>query len=225
MNLCVIQARLGSKRLPRKMLLDLHGFPVIEWVIRRLLRSRNLDKIVLAIPQNDFELEMIGGKMGIPVYKGDEDDVLGRFRLVTDKLKPRNVVRVCADNPFVDPVEIDRLISYFSCNKLDYAYNHIPRNNQYPDGLGAEICTIECLESIFSNASGKEQREHLFNYLWENQECFQIGTFDPLNVECHKPHLRFDIDTLHDLHKLRRMNVTIQSTINCIVKQGEGVSE
>ena len=84
------------------------------------------------------------------------------------------VVRVCADNPFVSASEVDRLINFYQTSDCDYAYNHIPRGNRYPDGLGAEITSFELLKLINREAAEQGHREHIFNYIIENQQKFKV---------------------------------------------------
>ena len=141
MPTAIIQARMGAKRFPNKMLLNFHGYPIIEWVYRRVLQSKMLDGIIFAIPDTDEDdllqwfLESIGAK----VFRGSETDLVDRYYKVAKSFFVKDIVRICADNPLICASEIDRLIAYFNQNNCDYAYNHIPRNNSYPDGLGAEI--------------------------------------------------------------------------------------
>ena len=176
-NIGVIQARLGSTRLPNKMLLVLKEKPIIEWVIRRVLKSELLDKVILAIPDNKvndvLEMYVKNLNLDIEIFRGNENDVVKRFYDAVKKYKPLNVVRICADNPLISPKEIDNLIKFFQNKDIDYAYNHIPKNNLYPDGLGAEIVKFEILEKIYNNAMLKEEREHIFNYIWNNQNKFK----------------------------------------------------
>ena len=105
---------MGSERFPGKMMSLLGGYPVIEWVLQRLLRAKLLDDIILATTtlDGDDPLERVASSLGVCCFPGDEDDVLGRFVAAADLVGADNVVRVCADNPFVDPDEIDRLVSF-----------------------------------------------------------------------------------------------------------------
>lgn len=205
----IIQARLGSTRLKNKMLLDLHGYKIIEWVLKRVKHSSKIEQIVLAIPdtkENDL-LEEIGYHYGYKVFRGSENDVLSRFYHAAKKYNASIIIRVCADNPLICASEIDNLVEYFLSGNYDYAYNHIPKNNYYPDGLGAEIVSYNTLLMIFNNAKLPKHREHVFNFIWDNIKEFKIGTFSPLDKEIHHPELKLDLDTKDDYQWLKKLDI------------------
>lgn len=202
-TVAIVQARMGSTRLPNKMMLHLHGYPVIEWIYRRLEESKRVDEVIFATStaERDDVLVMHLESLGAQVFRGSEADVVSRFYFAAVHSSATSIVRVCADNPLICASEVDRLICFFESGSYDYAYNHIPKNNRYPDGFGAEICNFSLLEEIHTHANAESQREHLFNYVLDNKEKYKIGTFDPPEVICH-PELRFDIDTIEDYKAL-----------------------
>ena len=111
----IIQARMGSSRLPGKMGMDLHGMPVIDWVLKRTKLARRLQEIVLATTEkseDDF-LEDAGNKNGVVVFRGNEKDVLRRFVDAGNIAKADLVVRVCGDRPLIDPSLVDLAIEHF----------------------------------------------------------------------------------------------------------------
>ena len=207
-NLAIIQARVGSSRLPFKMMLSLHGKPIIEWVLKRVKKSKLLDEIVVAIPNtlNDDILAKYVKNLGFNVFRGSENNVLERFYFAAKEYNPENIIRICADNPLICPVEIDNLINFFQKEKIDYAYNHIPKNNLYPDGLGAEITTFKNLETMYNEVTDKNHKEHCMSYIVENPHKFNIKTFNPLDKNLHYPNLKFDIDTIEDYKYLMNKN-------------------
>ncbi|MBD79837.1 MAG: spore coat biosynthesis protein F [Crocinitomicaceae bacterium] len=206
----LVQARLGSTRLPNKMMLSLKGTPILQWVLHRLKKSTGIDEVVLATSTNE-ENDLIcdlANELECPVYRGDEDDVLKRFYEAALTHEASHIVRICADNPLVSPAAIDQLIEfYFKNQPCDYAYNHIPRNNQFPDGLGAEMISVEILQTIHQLAKQKEEREHCFNYIVNRPEEFNISTFDPKETWLKRPELKFDVDTFDDYYKLQRSEI------------------
>lgn len=182
-TVAIIQARLGSTRLPYKMMLSLHGKPIIEWVIRRVQNSKLLDDIIVAIPvseDNDVLAKYIT-ELGVKVYRGSESNVLNRFYESVKHEDAIYIVRICADNPLIDGNEIDNLINFYQENSCDYAYNHIPRDNLYPDGLGAEIISFELLKDMNEIVTLQHHKEHCLSYIWDNKEKYIIKTFNPLN--------------------------------------------
>jgi spore coat polysaccharide biosynthesis protein SpsF len=217
----IIQARIGSSRLPEKMLTKLHGFPVIEWVWRRAKKSQLLDEIIVAIPESEENDSLYSflNILGAEIYRGSEKDVLDRFTQTAHYYSANTIVRICADNPFISGSEIDNLIMFFEKHDLDYAYNHIPKNNCYPDGLGAEIVTMKVLEQLTEIAYGDDQREHIFNYIWENKNKYKIDTFDPLLKELCYPEIKLDLDTSDDLKFLQSLNVKIDMTASEIIAE------
>ena len=215
----IVQARMGSSRLPNKMMLSLHGYPIIEWVGRRIAKSKRLDDIVFAIPDTiiDDILEYYLCQLGMKVIRGSEDDVLDRFYTAATLTHASHIVRICADNPLVSHEAIDELIKNYFSHQCDYAYNHIPKGNLYPDGLGAEIVSMDLLKTIWKETTDSSKREHIFNYIWENPEIFSIYTFDPLDFKISGPDIKLDIDTISDYKKLLSINIDIDMTAKDII--------
>ena len=212
----IIQARMGSSRLPGKMMMDLCGYPVLQWVIERCKRASLLDEIVLATTANpeDDCLVALSQSLGIHTFRGSEQDVLDRFIKVAKEFDANIVVRICADNPLLAPEEIDRSVEFYLKESPDYAFNHVPRlQNNYPDGLGAEIMSTEILETIKKLTKDKKYREHVTLYLWENSESFNIKTPSCPEPYNH-PEMKLDIDTFEDLLFMRKLckNLKFEST-------------
>ncbi len=205
--IAIIQARLGSTRLPLKSLLSLRGLPLIDWVTTRLARARKLDGLIVATPDTalDQVLHAHLKERNVPFMAGAEDDVLARFCQAARLSDAGLVIRVCADNPLIWGEAIDRLADFYAAKPCDYAYNHIPRNNLWPDGLGAEILSRDLLEEIAQKANTPAQREHCLNYLWDNQQSYRLATFDPEESWLRRPEIKLDIDRAEDFARLALM--------------------
>ena len=225
-TVALVQARLGSSRLPMKTLLCLRGTALIDWVARRTAKSALLDRIVVAVPDTPLD-EALAAHVRerlmpldarIAVFCGPENDVLERFRAAGAAFAASRVVRVCADNPLVWGGEIDNLIRFFEATGCDYAYNHIPRNNRYPDGLGAEMLSCALLNELAARARDPAQREHCLSYLWDNAQHYDMRTFDPPDPRLWHPELRFDVDSPEDFRRLSLMPLHVDMAPEDIVK-------
>ena len=215
----VVQARLCSKRLPYKMMLCLNGYPIIEWVVRRAQTAKLIHDIIVAIPdrREDDILATYLARLPIDIYRGSEEDVLSRVFHAAEKKKATHVVRICADNPLICGGEIDNLIRHYKNHPCDYAYNHIPKQNRYPDGMGAEMVSFQLLKNIENTVTDPFQREHCLMHISENADRFSIQTFDPPNPKLWHPELRLDIDTIDDYRALALKQVKIDSTAERII--------
>lgn len=220
--IAVIQARMGSSRFPGKMMEKLAGRPMIEWILNRVCKAKLVDEVVLAtsISSENDVLEQIARDIGIHTIRGDENDVLSRFETAAKEYNADLIVRICADNPFIDSSEIDNLIDFHFKNRPDYAFNHLNRlSNNYPDGFGAEIFTRGVLEDMNRLCVEPQHREHVTMYLWDNPYAYRMETF-PAPEEIAFPDLRFDVDTPEDLEYLRPIaeKVGVEGTVVEFVK-------
>ena len=216
----IIQARMSSKRLPNKMMLRLHGIPIIQWVLERSKKSKLLDKLVIAIPDTK-DNDVLNGflnEFDVNIYRGCENNLVDRYYKAALLYDATDIVRICADRPFISPDEIDNLIKYFLNGYYDYAYNHIPINNQYPTGFGAEISTVGVLKKIYEEASDPSDLEHLFNYILKlERSTIKVGTFNPIDKNLRRPELKFDIDTIDDYNNLCSVDYSIDLTPRQII--------
>jgi aminopeptidase-like protein/spore coat polysaccharide biosynthesis protein SpsF (cytidylyltransferase family) len=222
-TVAIVQARMGSARFPGKMLAHLGGIPLLEWVLRRLARANTLDQIVLATSdsESDNPLADLAIKLGMLVYRGSESDVLARFIGAATMTNATNVVRICADNPFIDPGEVNRLVNYFAEHQCEYACNHQDRlGSGYADGFGAEIFTVDLLNTIAMLAKEPRHREHATLYLWDHASEYKLEAI-AAPVELAFPELHFDVDTPDDLINLKALvhaGVTIDTSAHDIIR-------
>lgn len=219
-TVAVIQARLGSTRLPCKALLSLRGLPMIDWVVRRTARAELVDAVVVAVPdtRRDDVLARHLASSGVTVFRGPEQDVLARMQGAAASCRAEAVVRVCADNPLIWGGEIDNLIRFYNETPCDYAYNHIPRNNLYPDGLGAEIVSADLLEKTAAEAVLPAHREHCLSYITDNPQRFRQATFDPPDPAVRRPDLKLDVDTPDDFIRLALSEITPDMPPRAVVR-------
>ena len=161
----IVQARMGSTRLPGKSLMLLAGTPLVGRVIERIRSATKIDKLILAIP-DDIEndpLETLGKSYGVQIFRGSETDLVDRYYNAAKNLSCKYVVRIPADNPTPQGSEIDRIIDHhLSLNRPGFSSNLAEiYGSRYPDGIGAEIFDFELLEEISADFSDSKKREHV----------------------------------------------------------------
>ena len=207
-SLGVVQARMGSSRLPGKVLLDLTpGESVLERVCQRLGRSTALDRVIVATTRHpdDDAIERLCHRIGVDLVRGDTHDVLDRYvQAISGDPDCDVVVRVTADCPFVDPETVDSLVDTLKREGADYVSNRLPPpyRRTYPVGLDVEACTREALERAWKLAKQAHQREHVTPFLYENPDDFRIRIVDlPEDLSEH----RWTVDTADDLEVARRL--------------------
>ena len=164
----IVQARMGSTRLPGKVMLPIMGESMLEILIKRLQRLRYADAVIIATtmdPKDDVIVKR-GNKAGVFFYRGDENDVLQRYYEAAKQNGLDVIVRITSDCPFSDPDLIDALIMTFLQKKVDYLSNTLVRT--YPRGFDIEVFSFKALELAHLNASLSYQREHVTPYIYEN---------------------------------------------------------
>ncbi|MBU0605748.1 MAG: glycosyltransferase family protein [Candidatus Omnitrophica bacterium] len=173
--IAIIQARIGSTRLPGKVLLPLAGKSVLEHVIRRVQRSKNVSEVVVATSVGSADVAIAGmcKELSVRVFRGREQDVLDRFYQASVPLNPDHVVRVTADCPMIDPQVIDTVIARHFEGKADYTTNTIQPT--YPDGEDIEIFTALALEKAWRFAKLPSEREHVTPYMRNNPQLFKLS--------------------------------------------------
>ena len=175
---CIIQARMGSTRLPGKVLnLVNEQDTSLYFTINQLKNCKLIDKIVIATTDNteDDVIEKFCKKNGIDCFRGNSDDVLSRYYDCAKKFSFSEILRVTGDCPLIDPNIVDEGISIFKRNIYDYVTNTFPRT--YPDGNETEIFSFSALENAFSNSVLPSEREHVTPYFRNKKESFRIFNF------------------------------------------------
>ncbi len=195
MIFAILQARMGSSRLPNKVMREIKGKTLLELYINRVKCSRLIDKIVVAttnLAQDDV-IQKLAVKIGLECFRGSENDLLDRYYQCAQKYKADVVVRVTPDDPFVDYRVIDRAIQIFRDNQVDFVTNHFEPT--YPEGLDVEVYSIGALEKSWREAKLLSEREHVFPYIQNHQDKFKIINF---KQEKDYSHLRWTIDYERD---------------------------
>jgi spore coat polysaccharide biosynthesis protein SpsF len=196
----IIQARMGSTRLPGKVMLDVCGKTVLARVVERVKRSRLAGEVVIATtvrPTDDILVDECG-QLGVKVFRGSEADVLDRYYHAAAQFSGDAIVRICSDCPLIDPEIVDLTIQGFLDARVDYASNALDRT--YPRGLDVEVITSRALHSCWREANAFYQRSHVTPYVYEHPERFKIARVRSRKVFGD---LRWTLDTAEDLAFIR----------------------
>jgi len=199
----IIQARVGSSRLPKKVLRPILGKTALEREIERVKKSTLCQKIILAIPEDksDDILEKVAKKAGVLVFRGSQDDVLDRFYQAAKVFNLKDIVRLTGDCPLFDWEICDEVISFYLKNKFDYVSNVRPPT--FPDGLDIEVFSFKALEKMWQNAKLKSEREHVTPYIASHPEIFKIGNLVRNGNDLSG--LRLTLDEQKDLVLIRKI--------------------
>ena len=193
----IIQARMGSTRLPGKVMKEILGKPVILWDLDRVSLSKLIDEIIVAIPygkENDIIVDTIKEYNDkIVTTRGSENDVLDRYYQAALKTNADVVVRITSDCPLIDPVVIDYVIEQFLNNDCDYCSNSLTRT--YPRGLDVEVFSFIALKNAWIEAQKDYEREHVTPYIIENPDKFKLLK---VTNDIDLSHLRWTLDTNED---------------------------
>lgn len=199
----IIQARMGSTRLPGKMLQDIAGKPAIERVFKRVRQSKLIQEIWLATTASpaDDKLADWAEKNGVSCYRGSENDVLDRYYQAALKSKADVAIRITGDCPLLDWRVVDEVIKcYGDGSKYDYASNTDPPT--YPDGLDVEIFSFKALERAWKEAELQSEREHVTPYIRKHPELFKMSNVkNDTDLSFH----RWTLDTKEDLDLISRI--------------------
>lgn len=212
----IIQARMGSTRLPGKVIEKIGGKPLLEILVNRLQKSEYVDDITIATTKNmrDNAVEILANEIGINCYRGSEEDVLERF---VEALKMSNadvVVRVTGDNPLIDTDLVDTLLNVHLTNNLDYTYCL-----DTPLGVSAEIIESKVLEDISKKAVLESEREHVTPYIRSHPDDYKILHY---HSNIRNQNIRLTVDTNEDLKLVKSIyqnlgdleNLKISTVIN-----------
>ncbi|UKS26144.1 glycosyltransferase family protein [Paenibacillus sp. HWE-109] len=202
-NVVIIQARMGSTRLPGKVLKVLADKTVLAHVVERAQAFQDVADVIVAttVGKQDNVIEDEARRLGVAFYRGDESDVLSRYYEAAVIAKADNVIRITSDCPMVDPETSSGVIKEFlNTHKFDYVSNTLVRS--YPRGLDTEIFTFEALETAHKESSSLHDREHVTPYIYNNPDKFLLHSY--VN-ETKVPDYRWTLDTPEDWDLINRI--------------------
>lgn len=198
----IVQARLGSKRFPGKVLANLCGLPVLWHVLTRCLKIKGADRVVLATTNaNRKALGAVAGPLGVEVFSGPdalEDDVLGRYLAAAREIDAETIVRITADCPMLDPELCADVLTLVTKDRVDYASNSFPERT-FEKGLDCEAFTRKTLEMTAHRASNPYDREHVTPFI-QRTSAFLKGTIT--SGEPERGRINLCVDYPYDLEML-----------------------
>ena len=197
MVVAIVQARMGSSRLPGKVLKEILGKPLLWYLIDRLKWSKTIDKIVIATTTNerDKPILKLADEMGTDSFTGSEDDVLDRYYQAAKKYGMDTLVRITADCPLIDPELVDKIIRRYLENRGRFDYVH--SGLSFPDGIvETEVFSFSDLERAWREAMLSSEREHVTPYIWKNPNLFRC---DVVENEQDLSYIRLVVDDERDL--------------------------
>ena len=203
MNGCIIQARMGSSRLPGKTLMKLNDeSSTLHFVKNQLSFSKFIDEIIVATTDLDEDdvIEEISKEMNVKCFRGSSNDVLDRYYNCAKKFQIDNIIRITADCPLIDPEIVDQVIQKYNTKNYDYVTNTLKRT--YPIGTDVEIFSFEILEKTWKNAKLSSEREHVTPFIRNEKINLKIG-----NLENTKDlsHIRITLDHKEDLELIKQI--------------------
>ena len=182
-TVAIIQARMGSTRLPNKVLMPVLGKPLLGWMLNRVSSCKEVDEIIVATTTDsgDDAIAQYAQSVGCRLYRGSEEDVLDRYYQAACLVRSDAIVRITADCPLLDPKVLGAMIRRFAVGDFDFLSNSEPLPSSWPDGMDVSIISFDALTMAWQKAVKPSDREHVTFYFWNNPAEFKCSRID------HKP--------------------------------------
>ncbi len=207
----VIQARMGSIRLPGKVLMNLCGKPILLHIINRLKKlKKEYKRIIITSTNENDDIENFCKENNILCFRGSENNVLDRYYQAAKLFKLQQIVRLTGDNPLIDAENLQHLIDEHLKNGADYSSNKSEVNSGLPEGVGAEIFTFSALKRSWEEGKKENHREHVNEYILENQNKFKTLSVKANNKISVCKDLRLTIDTKKDFEFVKSIIKLLQ---------------
>lgn len=200
----IIQARMGSTRLPGKVLKKVLGKTLLEYQLERVQRASTIDETVVATTDNekDNPIAELCERLSVPVYRGSEEDVLSRYYEAATLYHADVVVRLTSDCPLIDPEVIDKVTGTFLTNSDQYDYVSNTLQRTYPRGLDTEVLPFRVLEEAFHSADKKPYREHVTLYVYQHPEKYRLFNY---GNHTNESEYRWTVDTEEDFELIKKI--------------------
>jgi spore coat polysaccharide biosynthesis protein SpsF len=209
----ILQARMGSKRLPGKVLFELEGKTVLEHILLRLKKVKLIDKIIVATTDTSRDLPIVKltNELGILCFRGDENDVLSRYYCAAKTANIANIVRINSDCPLIDPRIIDKVVNLYLNNKDKYDYVTNILKPTFPLGMHCEVFSYEALLEAHKKAVRPFEREHVTPYIYHRPEKFRLFNVDSGQDLSHH---RWTLDYQDDFKFISKIYAALHNETN-----------
>lgn len=198
----ILQARMGSCRLPGKVMMPILGKPMLMLQIERIKRATLIDNLIVATTDKelDNQIEDLCKLLKVSCFRGSENDLLDRYYKAAKKFNADFIVRLTGDDPLTDPELINNMIIKMKNGKFDVVTNSIYPS--FPEGLDLSILSFQALEKSWCKANLQSQREHVTPYIFDNSNEFSIFHF---KQDADRSNLRWTVDYEKDLTLIKKI--------------------
>ncbi|MFJ8261828.1 cytidylyltransferase domain-containing protein [Rummeliibacillus sp. NPDC094406] len=198
----IIQARMGSSRLPGKILKEVNGKPLLLHQIERLRQCKEIDQLIIAttVEEQDNQIFEFCNHHNVSIFRGSENNVLERYYETWKQFGGDVIVRLTSDCPIIDYKIVDKTIRFFLDNEFDYVSNTIERT--FPRGLDTEVFSVATLETTYKQAKLERDKEHVTAYIYTHPEKFKIGSY---KGEINYSKYRWTVDTEEDFALIKNL--------------------
>jgi spore coat polysaccharide biosynthesis protein SpsF len=210
----IVEARMGSSRLPGKVLLPFGATPALELLIERIKTAEKLDEVVVATTEekSDQAIVELCQKIGVKSFSGSENDVMKRVLDAACHFEADLICELMGDSPFLDPTEINRAISEYQARDCDYLSNFWPQNT-YPLGFAVQVYRTDVLTKAETMTQDPVHRSHVTTFIYQNPDLFKLeGINAPAG--CHAPDLRLALDQSEDYEAMQAVFEGINGSEN-----------
>ena len=213
----IIQARMGSKRLPGKSLMKFNNITPLEVLVKRIKKIKSIKLIIIAttkLKKDDIFIKY-AKNLKVKIYRGNNNNVLERYYLAAKFFNSKNIIRLTADCPFIDQFTLTKMIRLFSKNKYDYMSNTYPMPCTFPDGSDIEIFNFESLKKSRLEAFLPSDKEHVTKYFWKSKKfkCFRLDNVIDLSK------YRYTIDIVEDFNLFKSIIKKYKNFLNLDMKK------
>ncbi len=210
--LCIVQARMGSERLPGKVMKEINGQPMISYTLNSLKKSKYIDEIILATSSQEINdpLAEYVKKSNFEVFRSDnEDNVIERYKLASDKYEGDIIIRVTGDCPLINPIIVDHVVTKFLMYDYDYVRLDVP--DTFQRGFDVEVFSKKALDKVYDKVCSKENiknkdyahfREHVTFYIYNHQDEFKVGYVKGEGKYFENREVNLSVDTREDFGKV-----------------------